>query len=146
MAKHDFRWLTAPVTAYVGGLVDQQLLHQANVGHLGKLTPNQTQAAFGGVATVGAGLTRLLSRRESGWTRITEGILATGAVALGQTTMHTADQWMAKKASSSAPSSSSSTDSDASADASVTSKSADDTQDTTDSVSSATDADGTFPY
>lgn len=154
MAKRDFRWLTAPITMYVAGLADQELLHQSGVGHLGKLNPTQTQAAFGGVATVAGGLTRLLSRRETAGTRIMDGILGSGLFALGQSTTHQVDRWMTQKSTASNSPSSSTTPSgsngssnaDASADASITSSSADSTQDTQDSVNSATDGSETFAY
>ena len=107
MAKKSLQWMTPAITAFLVGAADQQLIHQANVGNLGSLTPVPTQAAFGGVFAVAGGLGVLLSKRESTFTRVSQGALDGALALLGQSAMHQGDQLMAKQAAKKAASTSS---------------------------------------
>ncbi len=98
MAKKSFSWLTPAATAFLVGVADQQLIHQASVGNLGGLSPVPTQAAFGGVFAVAGGLGVLLSKREGTFTRVSQGALDGAMALLGQSAMHQGDQLMAKQA------------------------------------------------
>lgn len=102
MASKKDLGLTSGITGFLLGATDQQLIHQAGAGNLGPLTPAQAQGGLGGVAVVAGAVTKLLSKRESVWTRIADGGLIGGAFALGQSAMHQADRMMANNAAATA--------------------------------------------
>ena len=143
MAKKDWG-LTGGITAFLLGATDQQLLHQAGAGNLGPITPAQAQGGLGGLAVVAGGVTKLLAKKESVWTRMAEGGLFGGAFALGQSGMHQADRLMANKAAANPSNPAPSTNSDSTADASVTSASADSTQDISGAITSSSDLSDAF--
>lgn len=151
MAKKDWG-LTGGITAFLLGATDQQLLHQSGAGNLGPITPAQAQGGLGGLAVVAGGVTKLLAKKESVWTRMAEGGLFGGAFALGQSGMHQADRLMANKAANASGNGSTgsgstaavSTNSDSTADASVTSTSADSTQDISGAITSSSDLSDAF--
>lgn len=146
MAKKQWGWLTSIVAAGVVGAADQQLIHEADAGNLGGLTPAQTQTGLAGLVTVGSAVGKLLTKRPGTMSRIYDGSLYSAVGLLAQSGMHQVDRMMDRQATKttttatgSGSGSDSSTNSDASADASVASASADATQDNSDSVSSSTD-------